>query len=118
MLVVVSASVGVDENVGESGNRLSGGQRQRLALARALVRDTPVLVLHDPTTAVDSVTEQTISSRLRAIRANRSTLIITSSPALLSACDRVVSLGAMNPGHGDEDRGDAHLDDGGEGVTA
>ncbi|MFT0848260.1 ABC transporter ATP-binding protein [Actinomycetaceae bacterium L2_0104] len=114
----VSASGGLDENVGEMGNRLSGGQRQRLALARALVRDTPVLVLHDPTTAVDSVTEQTISSRLRAIRANRSTLIITSSPALLSACDRVVSLGAMNPGHGDEDRGDAHLDDDGEGVTA
>ena len=93
----VSASGGLDEKVGEMGNRLSGGQRQRLTLARALVRDTPVLVLHDPTTAVDSVTEQTIASRLRTIRANRSTLIVTSSPALLSACDRVVSLGDKGP---------------------
>ena len=71
----------LDVPVGEDGNRLSGGQRQRLALARALATDAPVLVLHDPTTAVDSVTEQTIADRLRGVRAGRSTLI-ASSPAL------------------------------------
>ncbi|WP_232838159.1 ABC transporter ATP-binding protein [Streptomyces geranii] len=82
----------LDLPVGEDGNRFSGGQLQRLALARALASDAPVLVLHDPTTAVDSVTEHTIAKRLRDVRAGRSTLLITSSPALLSSCDRVVDL--------------------------
>jgi putative ABC transport system ATP-binding protein len=82
----------LDLPVGEDGNRFSGGQLQRLALARALASDAPVLVLHDPTTAVDSVTEHTIAKGLRDVRAGRSTLLITSSPALLSSCDRVVDL--------------------------
>ncbi|MEV0618176.1 ABC transporter ATP-binding protein [Nonomuraea sp. NPDC050404] len=82
----------LDVSVGEDGNRLSGGQRQRVALARALASDAPVLVLHDPTTAVDSVTEHTIAGRLGGVRAGRSTLLIASAPALLAACDRVVEL--------------------------
>jgi ABC-type multidrug transport system fused ATPase/permease subunit len=81
-----------DAPVGENGNRLSGGQRQRAALARALATGAPVLVLHDPTTAVDSVTEQTIAGRLAGIRAGRSTLLIASSPTMLGHCDRVVDL--------------------------
>ena len=82
----------LDVPVGEDGNRLSGGQRQRVALARALASDAPVLVLHDPTTAVDPVTEHTIAGRLREVRAGRSTLLIASSAALLCCCDRVVDL--------------------------
>lgn len=82
----------LDVPVGEDGNRFSGGQRQRIALARALASDAPLLVLHDPTTAVDSVTEHVIAGRLRDARAGRSTLLIASSPALLSACDRVIDL--------------------------
>lgn len=88
----IAVSGGLEEQTGETGNRLSGGQRQRLALARALAVDAPVLVLHDPTTAVDSVTEQTIASRLREMRRDRSTILIASSPALLGSCDRVVDL--------------------------
>lgn len=82
--------------VGEMGSHLSGGQRQRVALARALATDAPVLVLHDPTTAVDSVTEAVIAERLGELRRGRSTLLITSSPVLLGVCDRVVEL---RPGH-------------------
>ncbi|ALJ20076.1 ABC transporter transmembrane domain-containing protein [Microbacterium sp. No. 7] len=82
---------GIRSHVGEGGTRLSGGQRQRIALARAYAADPPVLVLHDPTTAVDSVTEAAIAERLRAMRAGRSTLLITGSGALLSVCDRVVA---------------------------
>jgi len=81
-----------DAWIGEGGNQLSGGQRQRVALARALASDAPVLVLHDPTTAVDSVTEHVIAGRLPGARKGRSTLLIASSPALLAACDRVVDL--------------------------
>jgi len=78
--------------VGDGGSRLSGGQRQRIALARALAADPPVLVLHDPTTAVDAVTEMTVAQRLSPFRQGRTTLVVTSSPALLAACDRVVEL--------------------------
>ena len=77
---------------GEMGAQLSGGQRQRLALARALGADAPVLVLHDPTTAVDSVTEQAIASRIAGVRTGRTTVLVASSPELLGACDRVVDV--------------------------
>lgn len=77
---------------GEMGAQLSGGQRQRLALVRALGADAPVLVLHDPTTAVDSVTEQAIASRIAGVRTGRTTVLVASSPELLGACDRVVDV--------------------------
>jgi putative ABC transport system ATP-binding protein len=84
---------GADSPVGEAGALLSGGQRQRVALARALAADPPVLVLHEPTTAVDSVTEARIAERLAALRAGRTTLLVTGSPALLAVTDRVVVIG-------------------------
>ncbi|MBW0125459.1 ABC transporter transmembrane domain-containing protein [Pseudonocardia oceani] len=85
---------GVHGTVGEQGSSLSGGQRQRVALARALAADRPVLVLHDPTTAVDTVTESRIADALRRIRHGRTTVVVTTSPALLAATDRVVVLDA------------------------
>ena len=81
---------GLDVVLGDGARTLSGGQRQRLALARALAADTPVLALHDPTTAVDAVTEARIAARLREIRAGRTTILITTSPALLAITDRVL----------------------------
>lgn len=78
--------------VTERGRSLSGGQRQRVALARALAADAPVLVLHDPTTAVDTVTEARIAAGLAALRRGRTTILVTTSPALLAAADRVVLL--------------------------
>jgi putative ABC transport system ATP-binding protein len=83
---------GTDTPVTEQGRSLSGGQRQRLALARALAVDAPVLVLHDPTTAVDPVTEARIASGLRDVRSGRTTVVLTTSPALLAVTDRVVML--------------------------
>lgn len=90
--IVESLPDGVETRVGEGGTRLSGGQRQRVALARALTADPPVLVLHDPTTAVDAVTENAVASRLSAFRTGRTTLVITESPTMLANCDRVVEL--------------------------
>ncbi|MFF8839341.1 ABC transporter ATP-binding protein [Streptomyces sp. NPDC015130] len=83
---------GVDTLLAERGRSLSGGQRQRVALARALAADRPVLVLHDPTTAVDTVTESRIAHRLREVRRGRTTVLVTTSPALLAVTDRVVVL--------------------------
>jgi putative ABC transport system ATP-binding protein len=83
---------GADTVLAEHGRSLSGGQRQRIALARALAADPPVLALHDPTTAVDAVTEARIAERLRAARTGRTTIVVTTSPALLAAADRVIVI--------------------------
>lgn len=81
---------GLASQVGEQGRLLSGGQRQRLLLARALHQPQPVLVLHEPTTSVDSVTEDRIARALRA--SGRTIVLITTGPTLLSACHRVHDL--------------------------
>ncbi|MEV0133111.1 ABC transporter ATP-binding protein [Dactylosporangium sp. NPDC050688] len=94
--VVAEHPDGLDRHVEERGLTLSGGQRQRLALARALLARPPILVLHDPTTAVDTVTEQSIARAVRALRHGEpgggryTTVVVTSSPALLAVTDRVV----------------------------
>ncbi|MEU1471087.1 ABC transporter ATP-binding protein [Streptomyces sp. NPDC005761] len=90
--VVALHRTGLDHGVRDRGANLSGGQRQRLSLARALAADTDVLVLHDPTTAVDAVTEQLIARNLVKLRRGRTTVVITSSPAVLDAADRVLVL--------------------------
>ncbi|MGI8649382.1 MAG: ABC transporter transmembrane domain-containing protein [Rubrobacter sp.] len=79
--------------LGEGGRSLSGGQRQRVALARAIASNATVLVLHDPTTAVDAVTEHGVAKRLREVRSGRTTILITTSPALLSVSERVLFSG-------------------------
>ncbi|MFD8734914.1 ABC transporter transmembrane domain-containing protein [Streptomyces sp. NPDC059618] len=80
----------MDARVTERGRSLSGGQRQRLALARSLITDPEVLVLDEPTSAVDSHTEARIADGVRSLRAGRTTVVLTSSPLLLDAADRVV----------------------------
>ena len=83
---------GVHTAVTARGRSLSGGQRQRVALARALAADAPVLVVHEPATAVDAVTETRIAAGIRDVRSGRTTLLVTNSPALLAVTDRVVLL--------------------------
>lgn len=99
---------GLDHVVQEGGRNLSGGQRQRIALARALHADPDVLVLHEPTSAVDAVTEWEIAQAVREMRTRRSgqaTLIVSSSPPFLATADRVVHL----PAHG-EPRSGTHAE--------
>ncbi|NDZ83687.1 ABC transporter ATP-binding protein [Streptomyces sp. SID10853] len=74
----------------ERGRSLSGGQRQRLALARSLVTDPEVLVLDEPTSAVDSHTEARVARGVKGLRAGRTTVVFASSPLLLDHADRVV----------------------------
>ncbi|MGW1375132.1 ABC transporter transmembrane domain-containing protein [Streptomyces sp. NPDC002446] len=79
-------------HITERGRSLSGGQRQRLALARSLVTDPEVLVLDEPTSAVDAHTEARIADGLREIRTGRTTVVLTSSPLLLDRADQVAFL--------------------------
>ncbi|WP_169718878.1 ABC transporter transmembrane domain-containing protein [Corynebacterium sputi] len=72
---------GMDTRIGDAGVMLSGGQRQRLALARALLANPEVLVLSDPTTAVDSVTEQQVAHGVSKYRQGQTTVVLTSAPA-------------------------------------
>ncbi|MEV6687899.1 ABC transporter ATP-binding protein [Streptomyces sp. NPDC051130] len=92
--VLQSAPEGVadpmDARITERGRSLSGGQRQRLALARSLVADPEVLVLDEPTSAVDSHTEARIADGIAALRAGRTTVVLASSPLVLDRADRVV----------------------------
>ena len=81
---------GLDGELEERGRALSGGQRQRLALARAVLRDPEVLVLVEPTSAVDAHTEARIAQRLAARRAGRTTVVVTASPLLLDTADTVL----------------------------
>jgi ABC-type multidrug transport system fused ATPase/permease subunit len=90
--VIDALADGLEEAIEERGRSLSGGQRQRLLLARALLVDPPVLVLVEPTSAVDAHTEARIAARLRAARTGRTTVVMTTSPLVLDRVDTVAFL--------------------------
>ncbi|MET9171164.1 thiol reductant ABC exporter subunit CydD [Streptomyces misionensis] len=83
--------------LGEDGAGLSAGQRQRLALARAFLADRPLLVLDEPTAALDGVTEAEVVSAVRRLAAGRTVLVVVHRPALLEVADRVVRLESTEP---------------------
>jgi ATP-binding cassette subfamily B protein/subfamily B ATP-binding cassette protein MsbA len=96
---------GFDTQIGERGGRLSGGQRQRIAIARAFLRDTPILLLDEPTSALDTITETRISHALYELMKLRTTLLVTHRLALASRADKVAVLHQgmiVEMGHPDE----------------
>ncbi|MET7667926.1 ABC transporter ATP-binding protein [Micromonospora luteifusca] len=92
--VVDALPAGLDTPIDARARTLSGGQRQRVRLARALHTEPEVLILIDPTSAVDAHTEARIAERLHAARAGRTTVVITTSPLLLGRADQVAHLSA------------------------
>ena len=80
---------GYSAEVVERGRTLSGGQRQRLALARTLFVDAPIVILDEPTSAVDAHTEARIAQRLKSIRGDQTTIAVTNSPLILDHTDEV-----------------------------
>lgn len=86
---------GVDEVIGERGREVSGGQRQRLNLARALATDADVLLLDEPTSAVDAHTEARITERVAKLRRGKTTVVFSQSPLWTHVADDVVSTKAV-----------------------
>lgn len=85
---------GLDSRIGQRGRLLSGGQRQRLCVARALLRDTPLLVLDEPTTGLDDAAAAALLEPLTGDRA-RTLLVLTHDPRVLPYVDRVVDLSSL-----------------------
>lgn len=83
---------GYDTILGERGESLSGGQRQRIAIARAVLRDAPILILDEPLTGLDTETARELISTLKLVARGRTTLLIAHDPLSLTLADRIVEL--------------------------
>ena len=83
---------GYDTRVGEAGARLSGGERQRIAIARAFLKDAPILLLDEPTSALDAESEAQVRAALARLMSGRATLIIAHRLATVRNADRIYVL--------------------------
>lgn len=89
---ILSMPQGYDTIVGERGQRLSGGERQRISLARAFLKDAPILILDEPTSSVDMQTEAAIMEAVQRLMEGRTTFIIAHRPSTLEICEKVLVL--------------------------
>jgi ATP-binding cassette subfamily B protein len=89
---ILGLAQGYDTPVGERGLRLSGGERQRISIARAFLKDAPVLILDEPTSSVDVKTEAAIVEAMERLMRGRTTFIITHRPSALRNCDWVLRM--------------------------
>ena len=85
---------GFDTVIGQNGVRLSGGQRQRIALARAFIKDAPILILDEATSSLDTVSEQEIQQAVESLRKGRTTVVIAHKLSTIEKADRIIVMNA------------------------
>jgi ABC-type multidrug transport system fused ATPase/permease subunit len=83
---------GYDTEIAEAGGGLSGGERQRLSVARAILKDAPILILDEPTSSLDAISEEIVFAALRRLRAGRTTLVIAHRLSTVRDADRILVL--------------------------
>jgi ATP-binding cassette, subfamily B, bacterial len=83
---------GYESEVGESGTGLSGGERQRLSIARAVLKDAPILILDEPTSSLDAISEEIVFNALKKLRAGRTTIVIAHRLSTIRDADRILVL--------------------------
>jgi ATP-binding cassette subfamily B protein len=86
---IMSFADGYDSSVGEQGTQLSGGQRQRIAIARAMLKNAPILLLDEPTAALDSESEREVQAALDALRIGRTTMVVAHRLQTIVGADRI-----------------------------
>jgi ABC-type multidrug transport system fused ATPase/permease subunit len=83
---------GYDTAIAEAGGGLSGGERQRLSVARAILKDAPILILDEPTSSLDAISEEIVFAALRRLRAGRTTIVIAHRLSTVRDADRILVL--------------------------
>jgi ABC-type multidrug transport system fused ATPase/permease subunit len=90
--VITALPDGYATRIGEDGVRLSGGERRRLAIARAIIKDAPIVLLDEPTADLDALTERRLVASIRPFLDGRTVLLVTHSPGFVALAHRVVRL--------------------------
>ena len=90
--VINQLDEGINTNIGNAGSRLSGGQRQRITIARALLKDAPILILDEATSALDNESERKIQQALKRLMKDRTTLVIAHRLSTIESADKIIVL--------------------------
>ena len=90
--VLSSTGSGLDTDIGENGKHLSGGQKQAISIARAILRDTSVLIFDEPTNGLDSALEQHFMKTMKTFTKHRTLIMVTHRMSLVSLVDRVIVM--------------------------
>lgn len=89
---IMELSKGYDTKVGERGNNLSGGQRQRIAVARAIIKDAPIILLDEATSALDNESEQLVNEALKSMKNKKTILMIAHRPSTIALADKKIVI--------------------------